>query len=80
MEMSAEVATEKKTCRRSEGVDSSSSSVYCHVHRNPIPSKDNPPPGFCQWLHTFQVIVIVFHNHLVNLMLKIGIFLVLVER
>jgi len=22
--------------------------------RNPIPSKDNPPPGFCQWLHTFQ--------------------------
>ncbi|KAK4015393.1 F-box/WD repeat-containing protein 7 isoform X1 [Daphnia magna] len=54
VEMSAEVATEKKTCRRSEGVDSSSSSVYCHVHRNPIPSKDNPPPGFCQWLHTFQ--------------------------
>jgi len=33
---------------------SSSSAIYCHLHRNPIPSKDNPPPGFCQWLHTFQ--------------------------
>jgi len=46
---------EKKTCRRSDNaIESSSSSTYCHLHRNPIPSKDNPPPGFCQWLHTFQ--------------------------
>lgn len=55
-DVSTEVATtqEKKTCRRGDGAESSSS-IYCHAHRNPIPSKDNPPPGFCQWLHTFQV-------------------------
>ena len=55
------MATEKKACRRGDGAEtSSSSSIYCHLHRNPIPSKDNPPPGFCQWLHTFQVSLILF--------------------
>jgi len=54
-EVASEVAAvqEKKTCRRG-GDAAESSSAYCHLHRNPIPSKDNPPPGFCQWLHTFQ--------------------------
>ena len=68
-EVASEVAAvqEKKTCRRG-GDAAESSSAYCHLHRNPIPSKDNPPPGFCQWLHTFQVtfvvVDIIFHTNM----------------
>lgn len=53
--LSDTVAThEKKTCRRTEAPEAGSSGS--HLYRNPIPSKEHPPPGFSQWLTTFQVI------------------------